>query len=72
MCELGTSDRRGVGTYSDYREEDANGVESCFNWGDTRDILRVIHGLDGHVQRGESVVPPLRPFGIDIHSQKCK
>ena len=37
-------------THSDYCEDDADGAENGLGWRDTRDLLREVHGLDGHVQ----------------------
>ena len=40
----------GLGAYSDHRKEDADGSEDRLRRGDTRDLLREIRGLDGHVK----------------------
>jgi len=59
------------GTHSDHHKEDTDGAKNCLGWGDTRDLLREIRGLDGHVQRGENTAPLLRSLRPDIHEPKA-
>ena len=62
----------GAETSSDHREENADGAENRLGWGDARDLLREIHGLDGHVQRGEGAFTPLLSLGPGIHDSKAR
>jgi len=56
-----------MGAYSDYRKENTDGAENGLRWGDTRNPLREIRSLYGHVQRGENPALPFRSLGIGIH-----
>ena len=37
-------------TYPDHYEEDTSGTENSLGWRDTRELLREIQALDGHIQ----------------------
>ena len=58
--------------YLDHREKDADGSKSGLGWCDARDLLREIQGVDGHVEQGESTVPPLRSLGFDCHGRNVR
>jgi len=36
--------------YLDHCEEDAGGTENSLGWHDSRELLRKIQALDGHIQ----------------------
>ena len=57
-------------THLEHCEENADGAKNSFGWCNTRDLLREIHGLDGHIQRGETTTPPLRSLGLGIHDPR--
>jgi len=37
--------------YLDHCEEDTSGTKNSLGWCDTRDLLREIQAVDGHIQR---------------------
>ena len=57
-------------SYPDHCEEDTDGSENCIDGCGVRDLLREIESFDGHIQRGESTVPPLLLLGLGIHGAK--
>ena len=60
MCELGTSDRGEEGTYPNHGQEDVDGTENCFGWGDTRNLLwRFVASMATFNEERT----PFRPFG---------
>jgi len=59
-------------TYLDHGEKDADGVKNGLGWCDARGLLREIQPIDGHIQRGEGVVPPLRSFGLFRHGRNTR
>ena len=54
-------------THLDHREKDADGAKNGLGWCDTRDLLREIQGIDGHVQCGEDTVLRLWSLGSGFH-----
>jgi len=58
-------------TYSDHCEKDADGAKSGLSWCDVRDLLRKIHDVDGHIQRGESSLPILG-LGFGCHRRSAR
>jgi hypothetical protein len=57
-------------THSDHNEDSTDGTKYGLGWCRARDLLREIHGLDGHVQQRESAVPT--SLGIFIHGRKWR
>jgi len=57
-------------THSERCDEGADGAKNSLGWRDTRDLLCEVHGLDGHIQRGESPVPPVRSLGLGFHGSE--
>ena len=55
--------------YLDHRQEDNDGAKHSLCRWDTRNLLREIQGFDGHIQRGEKIVPPLRSLGPCVHCE---
>ena len=56
-------------TYPYHHEEDTDGTENSLGWGDTCDLLREIQALDGHIQRRDGPVSPLRSLGLGLHGR---
>jgi hypothetical protein len=56
--------------HSDHNENSTDGTKNGLGWCRARDLLREIHGLDGHIQQRESTVPS--SLGIFIHGRKSR
>ena len=60
------------GTYPDHGENDGDGAKNSLGGWDTRDLLGEIQAIDGHVQRGEDTIPPLRLLGFVCHGRNAR
>ena len=56
-------------THPYHRQENTDGAECSLDWCDTGYFLREIEGLDGHIQRRDSTVPPVLSRGLRNHSR---
>jgi len=56
-------------TYPDHHEEDTDGTKNNLGWGEACDLLREIQAIDGHIQRRDGPVPPLRSLGLGLHGR---
>ena len=52
------------GMYLDHGKDDADGTTDSLGRRGAEDILGDVQGIDGHVQRGDDVVPAFRSLGI--------
>jgi hypothetical protein len=59
-------------TYSDHCQEGTDGTKRGLSWCDVDDVLREIYGVDGHIQRGESAIPPLRSLRTCMHGRNWR
>ena len=50
--------------YLDHGKDDADGSTNSLGRCATQDILGDVQGVDGHVQRGENVIPADRLLGV--------
>ena len=58
--------------YSDHSEKDGDGSKGSFGWCYARELLRETQAVGGHIQRGESIVPPLRSLGFFFHGRNAR
>ena len=56
-------------THPDHGEKDGGGTTNSLGWCDARELLGEIKAIDGHVQRGDDTVSPLRLLGFALHVQ---
>ena len=54
--------------HPDRCENTADGGKNTLSWGNTGDFLRVIQGLDAHIQRRDSTLSSLRSLEPGVHS----
>ena len=68
-CEPGIGRRGGGQTYLDRGKNKGNSAKNCSGWCGVRDILREVHGVDGHIQRGDGII-----FALDtrIHGRNSR
>ena len=60
------------GTYPDHGENDGDGAKNGLGGCDTRDLLGEIQAIDGHVQRRENTILPLRLLGFVCHGRNAR
>ena len=59
-------------THPDHGEKDGDGTKGGLRWGDARDLLREIEGIDCHVQCREDSALALRSLGFVGHGQNAR
>ena len=59
-------------TYLDHSQEDTNRTKSGLCWCDAANLLREIESFDGHIQRREDTVAPLRPPRVFLHGRRWR
>ena len=69
---LGSINKNKKKTDSDQCEDSDDGAKNILSWGNTRDFLRVIQGLDGGIERRDSTLPPLRLLGLNFHDRDSR